>query len=225
MSLVLLTNFRRISSLALAAVILVVKFIVETIIPLSFLTGVSSVLISTFFVLWSTMPNTKREINVGQFKKGLLYFRVLRNLKWAILSFFFFLTTVLREEQQPAMILWVPTVDCESEPKVHAAVWKPREPSSRLCVLETSNWMTGKHAGLVPGQASFQRDTEDAAAVVWDPILPLAFMFLLSGVLAWELQSHDFLLYCVENQGSSNQTAPSTRLTGLTREHTRASPL
>lgn len=57
---------------------------VETIISLSFLTVVSSVLFSIFCI--SVIPNTRRETNLGQFKTCLLYFRVLGNLKQAILS-------------------------------------------------------------------------------------------------------------------------------------------
>ena len=70
LSFVLLTNFLRIISLALAAVVLMLKFIVETIIPLllSF-SELSSVLTSGFLIVFpSVMPNMERNTNLGYFK-------------------------------------------------------------------------------------------------------------------------------------------------------------
>ena len=60
-SLVLLTNFLRIISLVLAADVLMLKFIAETIIPLLlFLNELSSVLTSAFLVILSMMPHIEK---------------------------------------------------------------------------------------------------------------------------------------------------------------------
>lgn len=70
LSFVLLTNFLRIISLALAAVILMLKFIVETIIPLllSF-SELSSVLTSGFLIVFpSVRPNMERNTNLEYFE-------------------------------------------------------------------------------------------------------------------------------------------------------------
>ena len=60
-SLVLLTSFLRIISLVLAADVLMLKFIAETIIPLLlFLNELSSVLTSAFLVILSMMPHIEK---------------------------------------------------------------------------------------------------------------------------------------------------------------------
>lgn len=69
MSLVLLTNFFRIISLALAAVIPMLKFIVDTTIPfLSFFKELSSVLTAGFLICLSVMPNMEKKHRFRELK-------------------------------------------------------------------------------------------------------------------------------------------------------------